>query len=253
MTKEEFYYLAHHKPEIIAKSIYKLTVREFRNDIKGYSKSSTKQEWSYPVYKSDWYFSSKPEAEKAMLNYIEFRKKARIHSFLIERITIDTDIEDTEHLEWWNYDSKGNMIMGSISTSSIPEFDKLTIDNIFLGRPEDSYHFKMGEIVEVIHEDRVSLEILNGLPHTIDECWERYDQRTKRFGPREEGPYFNCDYFADCMADQFFYLQENGFDPDVAPYQIMKPRFPIPDQAKEILSARYEKWKKDFNINVSST
>ena len=248
MTKEEFYHLALNKPEIIAKSIYKLTIREFRNDINGYHKSTSKQEWSYSIYESEWIFSSKEEAEKAMLNYIEYRKKAQFHSFMIDRITIDTNIEDTEHLEWWNYDSKRNMLMGSKSTSSIPEFDKLTIDNIFLGRPEDSYPFKMGEIVEVINEDRVSLEILNGLPSTIDDCWERYYQRTKNFGPRQEGPFYHCDYFADCMADQFFYIQENDFDPDVAPYQIMKPRFPIPEQAKEILYARYEKWKKDFNV-----
>ena len=247
MTKEEFYHLAHHKPEITANSIYKLTIREFRKDIKGYENGPNKQEWSYPIFKSSWFFSSKNNAEKAMQHYIP-QSKANIHSFLVERITIDTDIEDTEYLEWWNYDEKGNIIMGSVSTSTIPDYDKLTIDNIFLGRPENSYPFKMGDIVEIIKEDRVSLEILNGLPQTINECWERYEEKTKRWGTKPEEPFYHCEYFADCMADQFFYIQENGFDPDVAPYQLMNPRFPVPEEAKEILSARFEKWKKDFNI-----
>lgn len=247
MTKEEFYKLANNKPEIVAKSIYKLTIREFRNDIRGYEKIQNKQEWSYPIFKSSWFFSSKNNAEKAMQNYI-FQSKVNIHSFFMERITIDTDIEDTEHLEWWSYDSKGTQILGSLCTSSIPEFDQLTIDNIFLGRPEDSYPFSMGDIVEIIRGDQVYLEILNGLPQTINECWERYEEKTKRWGPKPEGPCYHCDYFADCMADQFFYIQENGFDPDVAPYQIMNPRFPVPEEANEILSARFEKWKKDINI-----
>ena len=50
------------------------------------------------------------------------------------------------------------------------------------------------------------------------------------------------------MEDQFLYLQENGFDPDIAPYQIMISRLPVPEKAKEILTARFQKWKKDFNI-----
>lgn len=242
MTKEEFYQLAFNKPEIKGKSIYKLTIRGYRKDIKGYRKTPAKQEWSYPIYKSEWFFSSKEEAEKAMMNYIETEKGA-IHSFLVERITIDTNIEDTEHLEWWSYGAKGNMIMGSLSTSTIPEYDKLKIDNIFLGRSEESYPFKMGQIIEIITDDIVHLEVLNGLPQTIDECWKRYSDRIKRWGLKPEGPYYHCDYFADCMADQFFYLQSDGFDPDVAPYQIMEPRFSIPEQAKGILTARFNRWK----------
>ena len=42
MTKEEFYKLANNKPEIVAKSIYKLTIREFRNDIRDYEKIQKK-------------------------------------------------------------------------------------------------------------------------------------------------------------------------------------------------------------------
>ena len=242
MTKDEFYNLALNKPEIIAKSIYKLVIRGYRKDIKGYRKTPDKQEWSYPIYKLEWFFSSKEEAEKAILHYIE-TENGNIHSFLIERITTDTKIEDSEHLEWWHYDENGNLLMSSLCTSSIPEYDKLTIDNIFLGRSDESYPFKMGQIVEIITDDMVRLEVLNGLPQTIDECWERYADRIKRWGNKPEGPYYHCDYFADCMADQFFYLQEDGFDPDVAPFQIMKPRFPVTEKVKNILTSRYNCWK----------
>ena len=178
-----------------------------------------------------------------MLHYME-TEEGNIHSFLVERITIDTDIEDTEHLEWWSYDAKGNQLMGSLCTSTIPEYDKLKIDNIFLGRPKESCPFKMGNIVEIIYEDRVSLEILNGLPQTIDDCWERYEEKTKRWGPKQEGPYYNSGYFADCMADQFFYLREDGFDPDVAPEMVIHPTFMVPDDIKEILTSRYNRWKE---------
>ena len=250
MTKEEFYNLAHNKPKIIAKSIYKLTICGYRNDITGYTLVPDKQEWIYPIYKSEWFFSSKEEAEKAMNHYIK-SEKGTIHSFLISRVTIDTDIIDTQYLEWWNYDHKGNMIMSSLCTSTIPEYDKLTIDNIFLGRIPESYPFQIGDIVEIISGDRVHLEILNGLPQTVNDCWERYEERINRWGRKPEGPYYHSSYFSDCLADQFFYLLSDGFDPDVAPYKVMKPRFPIPEKAKEILTARYKRWISDIDSHLS--
>lgn len=242
MTKEEFYYLAENKPEIIAKSIYSLTIRQYRNDIKEYEKTPDKQEWSFPIFKMERIFSSKEEAEKAMGNYLKL-EKSHIHSFLIERITIDTNVEDTRHLEWYSYDAAGNLIMKSLCTSTIPEFDKLTIDDIFLGRQTSDCPFKMGEIVEIVHKDKVSLEILNGLSATIEDCWGRYEQRVRRWGPKVEGPFYHSDFFTDCMSDQMFYISESGFDPDVPPDVVVKPTFPIPAEAKEILTARYKHWK----------
>lgn len=94
----------------------------------------------------------------------------------------------------------------------------------------------MGEKVEVIRGNRVFIEVLNGIPPTIDEMWKQYDSKIKKWG---EDTYNYFSYMTDPMADRYFYLKEDGFDPDLPPYILMKPVFPVPETIKEILPSRY--------------
>ena len=238
MTKEEYFNLAENKPGMTDDSIYKLTIRTVRSDTKGYRKSPDVEEWSYRIFNFSTYYSSRENAVKAFIDYLP--KNKCIHSALIERLAINLPVDDSDNLEWWTYDRNGNEVDKSFCTSRFDE--KPTIHDVYFGRRPEQIPFEIGEIVEIVNGDRVYLQVLNGIPPTLDKMWELYDNRVKKWGEPESGS-FSTDYFADPMAEQYFYLRPDGFDPDVPPFFVMKPVFSIPKKAKEILTGRYNRWK----------
>ena len=98
----------------------------------------------------------------------------------------------------------------------------------------------MGDIVEVFNEDKAFLAVLNGVPATIDEMWELYEQN-KKIDSRLEVFEFESDYFGDVFNDAYFYISEDGFDPDIAPFIVIKPLFTIPEDGERILKARFKR------------
>lgn len=242
MTKEEFYYLAEHKPLLIEDSVFQLTVRYYLDETREYHAKDTEEEWSYPIFSFSKFFSSK---NKAWVSYKEYLKNEKcIHSAIIERLALNTPVNEGNQLAWWAYNNKGVEINKSVCTSLFKE--EPSIQDVYFGRKPDEIPFSIGEIVEIIRDGRVYLEILNGIPLTIDECWLKYEVMVKLKGHVKPGD-FGSPYFCDSMADQYYYLQKNGFDPDVAPYLISKPIFPVPEKSKELLDIRFNHWKSLVN------
>lgn len=238
MTKEEYFRIAENKPEITDESIYQLTIRVYLSDTEGYKENLDKQEWSYRIYEFSRYYSSKEKAEESYREYILNEKY--IHSAIIERLGINLHVDEGFQLAWWVYDRFGKEIDKSFCTSL--DKDEPTVHDVYFGRKPDDIPYEMGEIVEIIKGDEVYLEVLNGIPPTIEEMWEWHDERIKKWGEPARNK-FSSTYFAEPMVEQYFYLRKDGFDPDLPPYYIMKPVFPIPEKAQKILSDRYNRWK----------
>ena len=243
MTKEEFYNLASNRPEITGDSIYKLTVREYRKDVKGYEKDPETKDWCYPIsLQSSWY-TSKKKAERHLYDFIKGEGKThrnRIHSFIIERVSANIPLEDSGELEWWFYNSAGEEIDRSVCAWEIKKSP--SFQNVYLGRKPEEIRFEMGDIVEIIQDDKVFLSVINGLPPTIEEMWELYEDEFKRKGIKVDEK-IAAGEFSDSMKDMYFYIQSDGFDPDEIPYHIVKPIFEVPQDAKDQLAGRYHRWK----------
>ncbi|MCH5233730.1 MAG: hypothetical protein J1E16_00410 [Muribaculaceae bacterium] len=242
MTKEEFYTLATNRPAITGDSIYKLTIREIDKNTTGFKKDEKTGDWCYEIGTSHNWYTSKDKAVKYMLKYIQesdshYRK--HIHSALIERIPANTLFEDGGQLEWWLYDKNGKEIDRSVCTWEINE--EPSEASIFMGRLPEEIKFKMGDIVEIVDDNKVFLSVINGLPSSIEEIWKLYEKRIRNNG-NDKNKGVPLSLF-DAMADMYFYIQANGFDPDTSPYHISKPSFPVPEKAKEILTTRYDTWQ----------
>ena len=243
MTKEEFYNLANNRPKITGDSIYKLTVREHRKDVKGYEKDSETKDWYYPISLQINWYTSKQEAEKYLHDFIKGERKNhrnKIHSAVIERIPANITLEDGGQLEWWFYNSAGEEIDRSACAWEINK--RLSLRNVYLGRKPEEIRFEMGDIVEIIQDDKAFLSVINGLPPTIEEMWELYVDGFKRNGKKVDEK-IAAGEFSDAMKDIYFYIQSNGFDPDEDPYHIVKPIFEVPREAKDQLAGRYHRWK----------
>lgn len=238
MTKEEFYNLAKKRAEIIDESVYKLTVRYYREKKGIYNQTHGKEEWFYKLCRLSRIYTTKDRAEKAMKQFLTCSK--RNHSALIERLALDGPIGMGSLLEWWLYDKDGEMIDYSVCSYRFE--DNPSIQDIYMGRTPEMIRFKPGDIVEVINDCRVHLEVLNGVPPTIEEMWQKYDSAVKKIGMPRTGDY-SPEYFSDYMAESYFYLSQSGFDPDVPSYMVMKPTFPVPEKAKEILTTRFNTWQ----------
>ncbi|MDE7420637.1 MAG: hypothetical protein K2N35_10550, partial [Muribaculaceae bacterium] len=57
----------------------------------------------------------------------------------------------------------------------------------YRGRPEESFRFKAGDIVEVLDGDEVRLAVATGAPLTIEWYWELRDRIRKRLEEEKQG------------------------------------------------------------------
>ena len=252
MTKEEFYKLAERDFEIPEKSIYCLEIREFRSDIRAYRKMPNKNEWYFSTFTTERYFSNYDSAVESLRKYIAEEKQS-IHSALLQRLRIDTDINNYTLLEWWLFDAEGNQVDRSHCSSCLCD-DPNRPEGVFFGCKPEDIRFKEGDIVEVRYfNDKIWLGIINGIPTTIEEEWQHYCRKVKNWGPLNEDIHgkFGNGYFADAIYERYFILGFDGFDPDVSPSQVYKPTFEVPQKAKDILLPAYERWKANVDDVVA--
>lgn len=242
MTKEEFYKIATNRPKILGDSIYKLIVREIDNDFSCFIKDPESGEWYYEISREYNWYTTKEQALKYMRLYLQNKEdhyRKRIHSFLIKRIPANIPVEDGGYQEWWLYDKNGKEIDKSVCTWEINEEPSET--SLFMGRLPEETQFQMGDIVEIIDDNKVFLSVINGLPSSVEEIWNLYEKRIRNCKNKNNRA-VPLSLF-DAMADMYFYIQANGYDPDTSPYCVFKPSFPVPEKAKEILYRRYSTWK----------
>lgn len=243
MTKEEFYNLAKNRPTITDSSIYTLKIIEYDKDIKAYRKRPKSDDWEFKVRTITNDYSSKACAEKALREYKRnegesYRKN--IHSAMISRIQIDIPVDDHGSLEWWLYDKDCNEIDRSVCAWEVK--DEQTLRDVYFGREPSQIRFQMGDIVEILSGDKIFLSVINGLPTTIDRMWEIYESRFQKAGPQLDELIMRGDFY-DAMAETYYYLESNGFDPDTWPYLVFKPTFPVPQPIQQILIGRFNRWK----------
>ena len=250
MTKEKFYKLAVTPNVFDKESIFRLVLYHLPGDEKGYVKVEGRNEWEYHLYETDYLFTSREKAEKALTHFI---KDNEIHSAIIFQELINVSIGDGGWLAWWMYDNLGEMISNSVCTGFLKDTyggELLEKENVYFGREPEKIRFKLGDIVEVFYEDKAFLAVLNGVPATIEEMWELYERNKKIDGCLEVYEFEN-DYFGDVFSDAYFYIEENGFDRDVAPYMVSKPFFPVPEDEEKIWKARFHRWKANVGKYVS--
>ena len=251
MTKEEFYHLAINKPEITTPTVYKLIVYTFDKNFKHYRKNSKTGDWYLNLSTIENLYTSKESAETVLLSYIKSHEDrwCRIHHALIRRIYLDEPINGGGTVEWWLYDNTGIEVDHSVCSDIVT--DEMNIHDVFFGRKPDEIRFRPGDIVEYIGLDnKVYLTILNDIPPSVVMMWQSYINVEKRCGPNQddkfEEPYFIC-----CMKDMYYYIQNDGFDPDAPVYCFFKPTLPIPQNARQELNNRFKRWKDKKDETVS--
>ena len=83
-------------------------------------------------------------------------------------------------VSWRLYDSTGRFLDRTYCSDL--ELDRGTPYGYYRGRPEESFRFKGGDIVEVLDGDEVRLAVATGSPLNIEWYWELRERMKKRVG-----------------------------------------------------------------------
>jgi hypothetical protein len=171
-----------------------------------------------------------------MIEYIEEMKKQdcenRIFGFKIDEFEID------RYSYGWTKSRRNYLHNGSLLdeclTSNMPLSDDGDIEE-YSGRTADKVRYCVGDLVEVLHFNTVTLEIVGALPFSPEEVSERKIRL---------GNNFSFDYSDDC-----YYTQPVSDDcrdhSHPAPNNLFPARFPVSDELRKNLEARNERYLKD--------
>ena len=96
MTKEQFYNLAATRKEITSPSVFRLIVRTYDKNIKGYRKWRGKDDYYFDIATRSNLYSSKDKAESALSKVISEAEQFNhaVHSAIIERLPVDIPLEE---------------------------------------------------------------------------------------------------------------------------------------------------------------
>ena len=246
LSREEFFWLAEHRPELTMPSIYVLQFT-FRGDNRCYRKPRK--------YEGDWlihisrggrsYHSSLEAAEKAMHDYIRDEKRvSAIHSATIKRMPVDVSYGDGE-LEWWLYDHEGNLVDRSLSSPYDYE-EKGYFSGKFMGRNEKNTRFKRGDIIEMLTGDTATLMIVSDPPISVEQAWEQY-AKLKEKGGADFSSYQRWAYIPSYMSDCYFVMDPEGSNFDWPTDSLIAPTLPVPDEARKRLREALSRWLLSVN------
>lgn len=131
------------------------------------------------------YGKSLTEAEKIMKEAIAYAGKydTEIYCFHIKEFPIGEYISfnwEGYGVSWRLYDSTGRFLDKTYCSDL--ERDHNTTFGRYRGRPEESFRFKEGDIVEVLDGDEVRLAIATSAPLTVEWYWELRERIRKRKG-----------------------------------------------------------------------
>jgi hypothetical protein len=191
-------------------------------------------------------FSTLSKAEQAMKEYIAKQKKygeeqgkdylKKLFGFLIDEHKFDK-------CSWWwresvrNYLHDGSLLDECLVSDTLNDDDAL---EEFLGRPAEKVRFRNGELVEVLHGDRVTLEIVGNPP------WSPEKVSANKIRVKEK---FGNDFRLDSSDDRYFTLGVSDEDDEVShdhptSVQIFPLRFPVSEALRSNLEKRYLRYKK---------
>lgn len=172
-----------------------------------------------------------------------------VYCIRIYELPFDKDIVSGLCKCQWVFDSKCNLVNQSVCSFLIEDLDKP--EGHFWGRPEESIHFRPGDIVEVHDWENgaVRLAVVVSLHNDIDTCWRDYQDTVRICEIEEIGVEFADDNYSLNASDDCYGVVD-GPDPNkdyFYPYttDVFAPRFPIPDELREHLN-------KCYNIAIKS-
>lgn len=246
ISKDEFLFLAEHRPEITMESIYQLQVYEILSKFNGvsikfpdcYERKIPEGNFTLPLKDMGiGYFSTFEEAETALHRC---HVTGPIHSAVIRRMPIDRYF-GAEWLEWWLYDGKGKLIDRSVCT---PFFDQQPeyISGRYMGRKEEAIRFKNGDIVEVIDDrnpGQVYLGIVKSVPKTPEgmwgdhNTWRNHKRRDRKVLQNPALKIAEDFYHIDASHDKYFIRDlESKWIRVEEPYKVFPPTLPVPEDLK---------------------
>ena len=215
------------------KSIFKLTQIEYDTD----------KPPRYPSFKvcnvSAGYFSSLDKAEKIIKkivtggNYVE---PQQLFGFQIEEYPLDSDCYYAAKSRR-SYLPDGSLWSENL-LSEIPDENGL---EAFLGRPVEKIRFKIGDLVEVLRWDTVTLEIVGNLPMTPDEVRRMHEQSLKQYPDRQFLP-------LDYSDDSYYTLDQSGEHSHPHAVTMFPVRLKVSKKLKEkLLSDAYYSYRAYYN------
>lgn len=210
LTFAEFQALANRQPNLKGNWLYKVTQAMFVNNKKH----------PYPKFELDYtrevFFKTFHAAEK----FVKKNREDVYCSWITQIAYGHIDGFGGAGAEWL-YDNNGELLDYTITNETLGSAEDCT----FFGRPKSRQRFKVGDIVEVVAGKGVRLAVFNNQIPDVEWCWSRYRERD------EYGFYYRMDYSDDSAVvidGPNYYCHDH-----VGALQLLKPRFPIPN---EILS-----------------
>lgn len=182
-------------------------------------------------------FSTLAKAEQAIQERIEFKKRNRWKyapfGFLIDEFELD-EISFLSAKSRRNYLSEGSLLdeclISEIMGEKFPDLEE------FSGRPADKVRFRNGDLVEVLHRDTVTLNIVCNPPWSPEKANESKKRYTKA-GYDD----LHFDYSDDCYYT--LGVSESDDDDDThghpSPVRMFPLRFPVSDELRNNLEKQY--------------
>ena len=240
MTKDEFIRLAATPKLYPETSVFTLRLFLCREDVGCYRIVDEQGQCEIPLSCLTGIYSSKEEAIRAFLNYRSAPDfpSMKIHSARIERTPLNVAVNTDEIIEWWLLERTGKEIDCSVCSDFHSQETKNYLGAYF-GRTPAKIRFKVGDIVEINQYDEnrsARLGILTGVPASVEEVWERYNQFSRTNGNMPDDDYR---YFPDSMSDSYFAFCLDGTVVQLAPSEIINPTYPIPETIQKRLQDIY--------------
>lgn len=207
-------------------TIYKLTEIEYCTD-------DNPQYPEFDVYRTIvGYFSSLEKAEQIMNE--EKRIKSRnpeykFFGFLIEEYALDiVGYNRTESRR--TYLPDGSLLDESLLSETLID-DNYELGE-FLGRPTDKVRFEVGDLVEVLYDDTVSLEIVGDLPISPERLQYLKEKSRKKY---------NREFYMDFTDDCYYTLDKDGEHSHPEAINLFPIRFEVSKELKEKLVVHSKK------------
>lgn len=223
LTFKEFEALANRKPNLRGNWLYRVTQAVFKNDLK----------YPYPKFEFEYirecYFRAFLAAEK----YVKKNTKD-IYCSWITQIPLGLSYGYGDTGAEWLYGNNGELLDYTITIGQFGNVD----DHTFFGRPKARQRFQVGDIVEVLTAKGVHLAVLNHPIPDVEWCWKQYITHDE-----ENGFFYHLDFSDDSaivLDGPNYYSHDH-----VGALQLLKPRFPIPEDILEDMQTWNERCKNE--------
>ena len=185
------------------------------------------------------WFSSLANAVQAMKKDIEKEKKyeRQLFGFLIVEFELDKDTY-MHSKSIRNYLPDGSLWDECLVSSTFTDDGNF---EEFLGRPADKLRFCIGDLVEVLYGDTVTLEIVGATPWSPEKVSEFKSKNAKR------GFTFSLDSSDDCYYT--LWISENDDDDThhhPSPVTLFPLRFPVSNELRSNLEKQYKRYRTHF-------